>query len=114
MKNFNWAVFFGCCVIGISIFLSGKMIAGNMPGTTHVPSSLSVTTTDSTMRFSEYMSEYEAAAFLMMNTDDFISFIKTGELDGTFTKIKGNYVFKKDKLEEWINKRIDNESNGSN
>lgn len=111
MKNFNWSLFLSSCVIGIAIVIAGRIISINLPDTTIVPNNLYVTTDSGVSESDEYMSVYEASAFLMMNTDDFIAFINSGELDKTFTVIQGNYVFSKKNLTQWIDGRIDSQLN---
>lgn len=106
-KNFNFALFFGCCVISIGIVIAGLLISTNMPDAALMPRNLSVTTSDGTTVFREYMSEYEAAGFLMLDADELMAFIQTGELNETFTVIQGQYVFSKEKLTQWINRRIE-------
>ena len=46
-KNFDLSTFLGCCVISIGIIIAGWLISRELPDTTHVPSSLAVTITDS-------------------------------------------------------------------
>jgi len=107
MKNFNLSLFLGCCVISIGIIVAGFVIANQLPPV--ISGSFSGYVTDGTQQFGEYMSEYEASAFLGMITDDFIEFVQSGELKGTYTVVQENYVFSKDKLAEWMKNRIENE-----
>jgi Fe2+ transport system protein B len=106
MKNFNLSLFLGCCVISIGIVIAGLFIAYHLPFV--ISGSFSGTITNGTQQFGDFLSEYEASAFLNMNTDDFIIFIRSGELEGTYTVIQGNTVFSKEKLSIWAESRIGN------
>ena len=106
-KNFDISLFLGCCVISAGIVISGWLISKELPDTTHVPSSLAVTTTDSAYgQFGEYLSQYEVAAYLGITDEDVASLIKSGELDGVSTKLGANYVFVKSKVDEWMENRV--------
>lgn len=107
MKNFNLSLFLGCCIISIGIVIAGLLIAYHLPPV--ISGSFSGTITDGTPQFGDYLSEYEASAFLSMNTNDFIIFIQSGELQGTYTVIQGNNVFSKEKLSQWVEARIEKE-----
>lgn len=106
MKKFNLALFLGCCVIGICIIISAKLISNNLPGTTHVPSSLYVTTSDSVKEFRDYLSEYEVAAFLSISSEDASNLIASGEFDSFGTKIGNSFVVSKVALEVWMNDKL--------
>lgn len=106
MKNFNLSLFLGCCIIGISIIISSIVVAKNLPSTTHVPSSLSVTTSNSVSEFKDFLSESEVAAFLSIDNKDVSELITSGELDAFTTKIGDSYVFSKVALEGWMNDKI--------
>ncbi len=106
-KNCDISLFLGCCVISAGIVISGWLISKELPDTTHVPSSLAVTTTDSAYgQFGEYLSQYEVAAYLGITDEDVTSLIKSGELDGVSTKLGANYVFVKSKVDEWMENRV--------
>ena len=110
-KNFDISVFLGCCVISIGIIIAGWLISKELPNTTHVPSSLAVTTAETTYgQYGEYLSKYEVAAYLGITDEDVAalveSFIKTGELDKISTEIGANRVFIKSKLDEWMENRV--------
>lgn len=106
-KDFDISLFLGCCVISAGIIIAGWFISKELPDTTHVPSSLAVTTTDSTYgQFGEYLSQYEVAAYLGITDGDVASLIKSGELDGVSTKLGANYVFVKSKVDEWMENRV--------
>lgn len=107
-KNFDISLFLGCCVISAGIIIAGWLISKELPETTHVPSSLAVTTTDSAYgQFGEYLSQYEVAAYLGITDEDVASLIKSGELDGVSTKLGANYVFLKSKVDEWMENRVE-------
>ena len=107
-KNFDISLFLGCCVISAGIIIAGWLISKELPETTHVPSSLAVTTTDSAYgQFGEYLSQYEVAAYLGITDEDVASLIKSGELDGVSTKLGANYVFVKSKVDEWMENRVE-------
>ena len=106
-KSFDISLFLGCCVISTGIVIAGWLISKELPDTTHVPSSLAVTTTDSAYgQFGEYLSQYEVAAYLGITDEDVESLIKSGELDGVSTKLGANYVFVKSKVDEWMENRV--------
>ncbi len=106
MKNFNLSFFLGCCVIGICIIVSGKLVSNNLPDTTLVPSNLNVTTSNSVSEFKDFLSENEAAAFLSISSDDVSNLIESGEFITFGTKIGDSYVFSKVALEGWMNGKI--------
>ena len=94
-------------MISTGIVIAGWLISKELPDTTHVPSSLAVTTTDSAYgQFGEYLSRYEVAAYLGITDEDVESLIKSGELDGVSTKLGANYVFVKSKVDEWMENRV--------
>ena len=106
MKNFNWSQFLGNCVIGVCILIAGVIISINLPGTTVVPSALDVTNTGTTAEYQEFLSQYEASAFLSIDSDELVNLINAGELDGIGTKIGESYVFSRTELEGWMNNKI--------
>jgi hypothetical protein len=67
----------------------------------------SVYSTGEKQSFDDFMSDYEAAAFLKVNIDDFYVFAESGELNGTFSTIQGQRVFSKEKLTQWFNDRVE-------
>ena len=106
-KNFDISLFLGCCVISIGIIIAGWLISKELPETTHVPSSLAVTTTDSTYgQFGEYLSQYELAAYLGITDADVTTLMNAGELRDVSTKLGANYVFVKDAVDEWMAVRL--------
>lgn len=107
MKNFDLSQFLGCCVIGISIIVAGWLISKELPNTTHVPSNLSVMTQTQDGQYGNYLSKYEVAAYLSITDEDVDELFSSGELDGTYTVAGANYIFSRDKLDEWVKKRIE-------
>lgn len=110
-KNFDLSTFLGCCVISVGIIVAGWLISKELPDTTHVPSSLAVSTSNSTNgQFGEYLSEYQVSAYLGITNEDVTALIesltKTGELDSVSTKIGANRVFVKSKLDGWMENRV--------
>ena len=106
MKNFNLSQFLGCCVISIGIVIAGWLISKELPNTTQVPSSLSVVTQARDEMFGNYLSKYEVAAYLGITDEDVDSLLASGELEGTYTVAGANYVFSREKLDDWVEKRI--------
>ncbi|NLB42132.1 MAG: helix-turn-helix domain-containing protein [Clostridiales bacterium] len=106
MKNFNLSVFLGCCVIGISIIISGILVSNNLPETTQVPSNLAVTTSSSVSEFADFLSQYEVSAFLKVSDEDVSDLIASDEFDKVGTKVGDSYIFSKVALEAWMNERI--------
>jgi len=86
LQKLNWALFLGCCVVAISIFAAGQAIANRLPHTMHGNFSGSLTSHasfDSSDR--EFMSDWQAAAFIGMSWEEFESIVESGELSGTYT-----------------------------
>ena len=106
MKNFNLSQFLGCCVIGISIVIAGWLISKELPNTTQVPSNLSVMTQTQDEQYGNYLSKYEVAAYLGITDEDVDKLFASGELDGTYTVAGANYIFSREKLDEWVENRI--------
>ena len=92
-QRFNWAIFLGCCVIALSIHSSGHRIAGRIPHSLHGHFSGALTDGNFTAR--EFMSDWEAANFLLMDHSEFIRIVESGELSGTYT------VFQVERREWW-------------
>ena len=106
MKNFNLSQFLGCCVISIGIVVAGWLISKELPDTTKVPSNLSVITQTHDETFGDYLSKYEVAAYLGITDADVDEMFNSGELEGTYIEAGANYVFSRDRLDEWVEKRI--------
>ncbi len=107
MKNFNFSQFLGHCVIGVSIIAAGWLISEELPNTTQVPSNLSVITQTQDEQYGNYLSKNEVAAYLSITDEDVDKLFSSGELDGTYTVAGANYIFSREKLDEWVEKRIE-------
>lgn len=46
MKYFNLRQFLGCSMIGVCIIIASVIISDNLPVTPHIPSNLSISTSD--------------------------------------------------------------------
>lgn len=106
MKNSSLAHFLGCCVIAISIVIAGWIISKELPNTTQVPSNLSVLTQTRDEQYGNYLSKYEVAAYLGITDEDVENLFSSGELDGTYAMAGANSIFSREKLDEWVEKRI--------
>lgn len=106
MKNFNLSQFLGCCVISIGIIIAGWMISQELPNTTSVPTSFSVTTHTQDEAFGNYLSKYEVSAYLNISNEDVEMLLDSGKLEGTYTVAGTSYVFSREKLDEWVAERI--------
>lgn len=106
MKNFDLSLFLGCCIIGSSIIISSIIISKNLPATTHVPSDLSITTSNAVPEFTDFLSESQVGAFLSISDEDVSTLITSGEFNSFATKIGDSYVFSKLALEGWMNDKI--------
>lgn len=106
MKIFNISQFLGCCVISIGIIIAGWLISKELPNTTHIPSNLSVVSQTQDELYGNYLSKYEVAAYLRITDEDVDKLFHSGELEGTYTVAGANYVFSREKLDEWVENRI--------
>jgi hypothetical protein len=104
-QNFNFALFLGCCMVALSIFIAGLLIARQLPDSLHgnFHGSFSGTLTDSGSSFREFMSEWEAANFLMMSQAELEVIIESGELRGTYTvfQVERNVLRDPERSGEW-------------
>jgi len=83
-SKLNLALFFGLCVIAISILIVGFFIARRIPQTLH--GNFSGMLMDGSVAVREFMTdEWEVAGFIGIWEEDLIALIESGELDGTFT-----------------------------
>lgn len=104
MKNFSLSTFLGCCVISLGIIVAGVLISSKIPPV-NVPSSF--TLKETAWEYDDYMSQYEAAAFLKIDADTFTGMMRSGQLLGTYTVVEGGSVFSREKLSQWIEDRIE-------
>ena len=141
-KSFNVALFLGCCTIALSIVITGQAIAQRIPDSLYgnLNGSFSGTLMDSNNGYSsrEFMSDWEAASFLMLSIDELEYIIESGEFDGMYTILQtertvavsydkvinengiaeerveydtlpfDHRIFSREKLTEWLLGRIDN------
>ncbi|MBQ7299910.1 MAG: hypothetical protein IJW77_08725 [Clostridia bacterium] len=110
MKNFDLSLFLGCCAIAFGIVIAGKTISAELPNTTQVPSSLSVVTqTEGEKEFGKYLDKYEACDYLKLYKfrKDVDELLESGILDGTYTMVDDTYIFSRQKLDEWVEERIE-------
>ena len=105
MKNFNLALFLGCCVIGISLVISGYIIASNIPEIPNIPTSISLSNVGE-KEFGEYLSLYGASLYLSVSESDILALINSGELEYCGVKIGDSYVISKSSLDSWLEQQI--------
>mgnify|MGYP004655694141 FL=1 len=77
-----------------------------MPNTTQVPSNLSVVTQAQDEQYGNYLSKYEVAAYRGITDEDVDPLFASGELAGTYTVAGTNYIFSREKLDEWVENRL--------
>jgi len=83
--GFNWALLIGCFAIALGIFLAGGRIADRIPHSMHGSFHGNFSTGTHFSEPREFMSEWEAASFVMMGQAQFNALIQSGELQGTYT-----------------------------
>jgi len=83
--NFNWALLLGLCVVAISIYLTGSLIAGQMPHSLHGHFSGTLMDGGRGVSDQEFMSEWAAAHFVGLSHEEFAVIVESGELAGTYT-----------------------------
>lgn len=89
MKNFNWALFIGCCLIALAILSAGMRIASHIPHnlTSHIhgfSGHVSSTNND----HPDFMNNWQAAMYLSLDFDEFQSLVNSGELSGTYASFE--------------------------
>lgn len=110
MNKLNLSQLVGYGLVGLSIIISGFIVANKLPQASYVPDRLYVTADSELPAVKEFMSTIEAACFINMSEDNFIPIVKSGELNGTFFIINDTYIFSKEKLTQWMNEQIDDYS----
>jgi len=84
-KSSKRALFFGLCILAVSIYFASSNIASSMShitfGSFPMPHIIQNTPTEP----SEFMTDWQAANFLSINEHQLISLIEAGELQGTYT-----------------------------
>ncbi|MCL1882904.1 MAG: hypothetical protein FWF81_04025 [Defluviitaleaceae bacterium] len=88
MKNFNWALLIGCVIIALFVSFAIRSAADTI--SRHMPNSLhgnfhGSLTSHAQSEPREFMSLWEAANFISMNSDEFTRVLESGELSGTYT-----------------------------
>ena len=112
------SIIISAVIICVGLFSVSQAIK-NRPfaGTPNIPSYIEV----SQKQTGDYMSEWEAVAYLRMDDVLFHDLLTSGALDGTYTSYESVkqipdssetvtgalYIFSKSKLDEWINNRIE-------
>ena len=106
MKNDGLLHFFGNCVLGVAIIIAACIIAFHLPDTTQVPSSLSVDTRNGQIQFGDYLSRYEIAEYLGIDSDEADRLIESGAIDSAIYKVGETYIISKQALSELVNSQI--------
>lgn len=106
MKTEGIFHFLGCCVIAAAIVVSGALIASRLPETALFPSSLSVSTSDGAQQFGDYLSPYEASAYLNIPVEELLELIESGQLDSAVYQTGESCIISRQALQAWIDSRI--------
>lgn len=106
MKSKDFFNFLGCCVIAVAIVISGYMISNKIAQIPKFPNSLSVSTQDSSQQYGDYLTVYEAAAYLGVSDTDVNNLINSGKLDSAICKVGESYIISKEDLQKWVNSQI--------
>ena len=105
-QTFNWALFLGLCIVALSIFITGRIIAINIPNSLHgsLHGNFSGTLMDGSNPSREFMSEWETARFLMMSYEELELIIESGELNGTYAvfQVERNVMQSYDISGQWM------------
>ena len=105
-QNVSAALFRGCCVIALSIVIAAFVIARQIPHSLHgnLHGIFSGTLMDGGGSFRDFMSEWEAANFLMMSPEQLERIIESGELRGTYTTFQIEHMVWRgpERPGEWI------------
>ena len=67
---------------------------------------MSVVTQAQDEQYGNYLSKYEVAAYLGITDEDVDQLFASGKLDGTYTVAGVNYIFSREKLDEWVENRL--------
>ena len=106
MKRSDILNFLGSCVIAIAIVAAGCIIAGKLPETVQFPTNLNVSTQDGTQQFGDYLSIYEASAYLRISDLELKGLIESGELDSAVYKIGDSCLISRQALQDWADSKI--------
>ena len=120
MQKFNWSTVVGCLIISIGIIIAGYIVGNTIESkifASGVPSAFDIYNHDQTV-YGDFLSENDAANYLQISPETLENFIKTGKLEGTYTKINAEkfddiqgitvngfeYIFSKAKLNAAMNR----------
>ena len=123
-RTFNHALFWGLCVLALSVFLGTWLAQGREQW--HMIRNMPVHSTFSTDEPREFMPLWQVAALLGMSWEEVEALVATGELAGTYTVIQleyadpwltidpespfwmetEHYIFSRERLYEWLTARI--------
>lgn len=106
MKSKDFFNFLGCCVIAVAIVISGYMIANKIAQIPKFPNNLCVSTQDGTQQFGDYLTVYDATAYLGISDIDMNDLINSGKLNSAIYKVGESYIISKEALQEWVNSQI--------
>lgn len=106
MKHSDILNFLGSCVIAIAIVAASCIITSKLPETVQFPTSLNVSTQDGTQQFGDYLSIYEASAYLRISDLELKGLIESGELDSAVHKIGDSYLISRQALQDWADSKI--------
>ncbi|MCL2620142.1 MAG: hypothetical protein FWD97_04315 [Defluviitaleaceae bacterium] len=80
--SFNWAILIGFCVMTLGIIWAGGRIADSLP---HGFFSTPFQPTPIIQQDSDFLSDWQVASLLMIDINQLLEILESGELDGTFT-----------------------------
>ena len=110
----SYSIIIGSIILAVAIVISSNTISKRMYEPTSFPGALQVTTYDGDKNLSktnDFISSYEAAAYLRVGDEKLKAIVESGRLDGTFVSYTNengkNYIFSTLKLSEWMKKEIE-------
>ena len=108
------AIIISSIILSIAIVFCTNKILSRMFSPASFPSSLTVTTNDGDFNSSsDFISFYEATAYLRLDEVKLNSLIRSGKLNGTFTNYNQNgstgYIFSSSRLTDVMKNIIENE-----
>jgi hypothetical protein len=84
-RRFSWALLIGCCVIALAILDAGVRISRRIPHTMQGNFHGALHGAGGFAEVGEFMSDWQAASFLLMEYDTFLQLLQEGEFGGTYT-----------------------------
>ena len=64
--------------------------------------------TNNSEEYDDFLSIYQLQSFLKVaDTESLMDMVNPGELDGTYINIQGKYIFSKEKIIDWANKKME-------